>query len=85
MRVELKLPKLGIEKVMKLLYPFGMLRKMKNLKKGKILWKFQTNNAKFNVPATISGRLIEITVQEGDVIAIIETEEDDHKTNLPKA
>ncbi len=41
-----------------------------------------TNKVTFNVPATISGRLIEITVQEGDVvragvvIAIIETEAD---------
>ncbi len=41
-----------------------------------------TNKATFTVPATISGRLIEITVQEGDVvkvgdvIAIIETGED---------
>ncbi len=91
MRVELELPELGIETGTEVTVSFWHVEEDEEFEEAEDIMEISTNNANFNVPATISGRLIEITVQEGDVvragdvIAIIETGEDNHKTNLPKA
>ena len=91
MRVELELPELGIETGNEVTVSFWHVEEDEEFEEGEDIMEISTNNATFNVPATISGKLIEITVQEGDVvragdvIAIIETGEDNHKTNLRKA
>ncbi len=91
MRVELELPELGMEAGNEVTVSFWHVEEDEEFEEGEDIMEVSTYNANFNVPATISWRLIEITVQEGDVvragdiIAIIETEEDNHKTKLRKA
>ncbi len=79
MWVELELPELGIETGNEVTLSFWHVEEDEEFEEGEDIMEVLTNKATFNVPATISGRLIEITVQEGDVvkagdvIAIIET------------
>ncbi len=82
MRVELELPELGIETGNEVTVSFWHVEEDEEFEEGEDIMEVSTKKATFNVPATISGRLIIISVQEvdvvkvGDVIAIIETGED---------
>jgi pyruvate/2-oxoglutarate dehydrogenase complex dihydrolipoamide acyltransferase (E2) component len=82
MQVELELPDLGIEIGNEVTVSFWSVEEDEEFEEGEDIVEVSTNRATLNVPAITSGRLIEIIAQEGDVvkagdvIAIIETEED---------
>ncbi len=81
MRVELELPDIGEETGDKIVVSFWHVEEDEEFEEGNDLMEVSTHKATFNIPASYSGRLIEILAQEGDavstgdVIAIIETED----------
>ncbi len=81
MRVELELPDIGEETGDKIVVSFWHVEEDEEFEEGNDLMEVSTHKATFNIPAPYSGRLIEILAQEGDavstgdVIAIIETED----------
>ncbi|MFQ5965595.1 MAG: biotin/lipoyl-containing protein [Candidatus Scalinduaceae bacterium] len=82
MQVEFELPDLGIDIDDEATVSFWHVEEDEEFEKGEDILEVATNKTTFNVPAHKTGRLIEILAQEGDVvkvgdvIAIIETEED---------
>ena len=80
MRVEFELPDIGAKAGDKIVVAFWHVEEDEEFVEGNDLMEVSTHKATFNIPATNTGKLIEILVQEGgavepgDVIAIIETE-----------
>ena len=81
MRVEFELPDIGVETDDKIVVAFWHVEEDEEFVEGSDLIEVSTHKATFNIPASNTGKLIEILVQEGDavspgnVIAIIETED----------
>ena len=81
MRVEFELPDIGTETGDKIVVSFWHVEEDEEFVEGNDLMEVSTHQATFNIPAPDTGKLIEILAQEGDVvrpgdvIAIIETED----------
>lgn len=81
MRVEFELPDIGIKTGDKIVVSFWHVEEDEEFVEGNDLMEISTHKATFNISAPSTGKLIEILVQEGDVvkvgdvIAIIETED----------
>ena len=81
MRVEFKLPDIGVKTGDKILVSFWHVEEDEDFVAGNDLMEVSTHNATYNISASNTGKLIEILVQEGDavepsdVIAILETED----------
>ena len=81
MRVEFELPDIGVKTGDKIVVAFWHVEEDEEFVEGNDLMEVSTNKATFNVSAPNTGKLIEILVQEGDavepgdVIAILETED----------
>ena len=81
MRVEFELPDIGTETGDKIVVSFWHVEEDEEFVEGNDLMEVSTHNATFNIPAPSTGKLIEILFQEGDavepgdVIAIIDTED----------
>lgn len=80
MRVEFELPDIGAVPNDEIVVSFWHVEEDEEFVEGNDLLEVSTHKATFNIPATNTGKLIEILVQEGDVvmpgdtIAIIDTE-----------
>lgn len=81
MRVEFELPNIGAVPSDEIVVSFWHVEEDEEFVEGNDLLEVSTHKATFNIPATNTGKLIEILVQEGDVvmpgdtIAIIDTED----------
>lgn len=90
MRVELGLPYLGIDFESGVTVSFWHVEEDEEFEAGEDLLEVTTNKATLNVPASQSGRLIEILAQEGavvkkgDIVGIIETIEDNKNEVVDK-
>ena len=75
------MPDIGAETSDKIVVSFWHVEEDEEFVEGNDLMEVSTNKATFNIPAPGTGKLIEILVQEGDtvepgdVIAILETED----------
>ncbi|MGR3310321.1 MAG: biotin/lipoyl-containing protein [Candidatus Brocadiales bacterium] len=83
MRVEVKLLDLGGEDVVEATVSCWYFEEDEEVNEGEDLVEMLTDKSTFNITATVSGRLIEVLAQEGDVVkvgdvvAIIEEEEEE--------
>ncbi|KKO19828.1 MAG: hypothetical protein BROFUL_01471 [Candidatus Brocadia fulgida] len=83
MRVEVELPEVGGNNGDEATVSFWYVEEDEEVEEGEDLVEMITEKTTFNVPAPVSGRLLEILAQEGDVVkvgdimAILETEEDE--------
>lgn len=68
MRTEFELPDLGIGINDEITVSFWHVEEDEEFEEGEDIIEVTTKKATFNVPAPLSGRLIEILAQEGDVI-----------------
>ncbi len=81
MRVELELPDIGTETGDKIVVSFWHVEEDEEFEEGNDLVEVSTHKATFNIPATDTGKLVEILVQEGvpvepgDAIALVDTED----------
>ena len=81
MRVEFELPDIGVVPSDEIVVSFWHVEEDEEFVEGNDLMEVSTHKATFNISAPSTGKLIEILVQEGDavspgnVIAIIETED----------
>ncbi len=80
MRVEFELPDIGVKTGDKIVVSFWHVEEDEEFVEGNDLMEVSTHQATFNISAPGTGKLVEILVQEGDtvepgdVIAIIDTE-----------
>ena len=85
MRVEVELPEVGGNNGDEATVSFWYVEEDEEVEEGEDLVEMITEKTTFNVTAPVSGRLLEILTQEGDVVkvgdimAILETEEEDEK------
>ena len=80
MRVEVKLPELGDDAADEATVSFFYPEVNDSIQEGDDLVEMLTDKATFNVPAPVSGKVVQIVVKENDsvkvgqLIAVIETE-----------
>ncbi|OOP57526.1 MAG: hypothetical protein AYP45_03010 [Candidatus Brocadia carolinensis] len=85
MRVEVELPEVGGNNGDEATVSFWYVEEDEEVEEGEDLVEMITEKTTFNVTAPVSGRLLEILAQEGDVVkigdimAILETEEDEEE------
>lgn len=83
MRVEVELPEVGESNGDEATVSFWYIEEDEEVEEGEDLVEMITEKTTFNVTAPVSGRLVEVLAQEGDVIkvgdivAILETEEEE--------
>ena len=83
MRVDVEFPDVEGNNGDEATVSFWYVEEDEEVEEGEDLVEMITEKTTFNVPAPVSGRLVEILAQEGDVIkvgdviAYVETEEDD--------
>lgn len=81
MRLEVRLPPLGEDAPDKARLSFWYCEVGEKVEKGQDLVEMVTDKATFNVPSPASGRLVQVlakqedTIQVGQVMAILETED----------
>ena len=85
MRVEVELPEVDENNGDEATVSFWYVDEDEEVEEGEDLVEMITEKTTFNVTAPVSGRLVEIIVQEGDVVkvgdtmAILETEEEEEE------
>ena len=83
MRVEVELPEVGGNNGDEATVSFWYVEEDEEVEEGEDLVEMITEKTTFNVTAPVSGRLLEILAQEGDVVkigdimAILETEDEE--------
>lgn len=83
MRVEVELPEVESDNGDEATVSFWYVEEDEEVEEGEDLVEMITDKTTFNINAPVSGRLVEILVQEGDVVkvgdtmALLETEDDD--------
>ncbi len=73
MQMELELPDIGTVPNDEITISFWHIEEEEEFEKGDDILEVSTNKSTFNVPAPGKGKLIEILVQEGDVVAVGDT------------
>ncbi|MCP4266460.1 MAG: biotin/lipoyl-binding protein [Candidatus Brocadiaceae bacterium] len=73
MQMELELPDIGTVPNDEITISFWHIEEEEEFEKGDDILEVSTNKSTFNVPAPSKGKLIEILVQEGDVVAVGDT------------
>ena len=82
MRVEVELPEVGENNGDEATVSFWYIEEDEEVEEGEDIVEMITEKTTFNITAPVSGRLVEILAQEGDVVkigdivAILETEEE---------
>lgn len=85
MRVEVELPEVEENNGDEATVSFWYIEEDEEVEEGEDLVEMITEKTTFNVTAPVSGRLVEILTQEGDVVkvgdivAVLETEEEDEE------
>ena len=85
MRVEVELPEVGENNGDEATVSFWYIEEDEEVEEGEDIVEMITEKTTFNVTAPVSGRLVEILAQEGDVVkigdivAILETEEEEEE------
>ena len=91
MRVEVELPEVGENNGHEATVSFWYIEEDEEVEEGEDIVEMITEKTTFNVTAPVSGRLVEILAQEGDVVkvgdivAILETEEEEEEEEEEEA
>ncbi len=73
MQMELELPAIGTAPNDEITISFWHVEEEEEFEEGDDILEVSTSKSTFNVPAPGKGKLIEILVQEGDVVAVGDT------------
>ena len=85
MRVEVELPEVGENNGDEATVSFWYVEEDEEVEEGEDIVEMITEKTTFNITAPVSGRLVEILAQEGDVVkvgdimAILETEDEENE------